>query len=525
MRAALGASRGRLVRQFLVESLLLSVAGCALGLAIAAFAVGPLVRLTPAEMPRRGEIHLDYAVAIFAMGVSLLTGIVFGLIPALAGSNPELARWMRAAGRRTTGGPARQSMRKALVAAQIAVALTLAAGAGLMIQSFQRLLRVDVGFDPDRVLTFQVRLAEAEYASEIRRAGRATGFSLVSPRAPARYQQILEKLRAIPGVESASALPWLPMNGFFWEARRFSIVGRPRPAPGQPVPGAGYNPVDADIFRALRIPLVRGRLLNHQDTANSPWVVVINETLAKTWWPDQDPIGQPINFSDFGDTRPRQIVGIVKDLRQLALNQAPRSQIYFPFVQLPPENHTNRVRSRLHMSFLVRSTLATDQVASRLREAVNSVDRQMPVFAVQPMSHYLNESARETRFLTMLLGAFAGVALLLAAVGLFGVMSYAVAQRTSEIGIRVALGARPGDMARMVLREASGVAGIGLIAGVAFALGLTRFLGSVLFEIKPGDPATLAAAAILLGAVALAASYLPAHRASRVDPVVALRAE
>jgi predicted permease len=525
MRAALGASRGRLVRQFLTESMLLVVAGCALGLVIAALVVGPLVALSPAALPRRGEIRLDHAVAMFAVGVSLLTGVVFGLIPALAGSSPELARWTQAAGRRATGGPARQGARRALVSAQIAVALTLAAGAGLMIQSFQRLLRVDVGFDSDRVLTFQVRLAETQYASEIRRGERATGFSLISPRAPGRFQQILEELRALPGVESASAIPWLPMNGFFYEARLFSIAGRPRPAPGQPMPGAGYNPVDADVFRTLRVPLIRGRLLNREDTAGSPWVVVINETLAKTWWPGQDPIGQYVDYADFGDARPRQIVGIVKDLRQDRLSRAPRPQIYFPFAQLPPENHTNRVRSRLHMSFLLRTALGTNQMAPRLREAVNRVDKDVPVFAVQPMSHYLAESARETRFLMLLLGAFAGAAMLLAAVGLFGVMSYAVAQRRPEIGIRMALGAKPGDVARMVLREASGVALVGLAAGVAFALALTRFLESVLFEIKPSDPVTLAAASVLLGAVALAASYLPAYRASRVDPVVALRAE
>jgi predicted permease len=525
LRTALGAGRARLVRLFLAESLLLSAAGYALGLALAALAVGPLVRLSPVELPRRAEIHLDWTVVVCAAGLSLFTGLVFGLIPALAGSRPGLARWMNASGRRTAGTPVRQGARKVLVAAQVAVALTLAAGAGLMIQSLQRLLRVDAGFDPGGVYTFQVRLPETEYASVIRREGRATGFSVVSPRAPARFQEILDELRALPGIESASAIPWLPMNGYFWEVRRFSIVGRPQPAPGQPRPGAGYNPVDPGIFRTLRIPLVRGRLLNHRDTAGSPWVAVINETLARTWLPGQDPIGQYLHFPDFGDARPRQIVGVVKDLRQVALNREPQSQIYFPFVQLPPENHTNRVRSRLHMSFLVRTSLTEGQAPPQLREAVRGVDRDIPMFAVQPLSQYLDESARETRFLTLLLGAFAGIALMLAAVGLFGVMNYAVARRTSEIGVRVALGAKPGDMARLVLREACGVAFAGVAAGLGLALALTRFLGSVVFEIKPGDPATLAAASALLGATALAASYLPAHRASRVDPAVALRAE
>jgi putative ABC transport system permease protein len=432
---------------------------------------------------------------------------------------------MQSAGRRATGGLARQRARKLMVASQFAVALTLCTGAGLMIQSVQRLLAVDVGFNPDRLITFQVRLAEARYATEIADGTRPAGWSRINPRAPASYQEILDALRVIPGIESASATPWLPMNGYFNEARLFTIVGRPAPARGAPRPGGGYNPVDVDFFRTMRVPLIRGRLLNRGDTATSPWAIVINETLAKAWWPNQDPIGQYVSYADWGDPTPRQIVGIVRDIRHGALNAVPRSQIYFPFIQLPPENHTNRVRSRLHMSFVLRTGVEMERLAPMVRQAVSRVDKEVPVFAIQPMSSFLDASARETHFLTLLLGALAVAAVLLSAVGLYGVMSYSVAQRTQEIGIRVALGAEPGAMTRMVLGQAWRVGLAGLAAGIALSLILTRYLKSMLFGIKPTDPVTFTVVCALLVLVVLAAGYLPARRAGSVDPAVALRNE
>jgi len=525
LRAALGAGRGRLVRQYLTESMLLSLAGCAAGLFLAWFLVDPLVLLSPAGLPRRNEIRLDFTIVCFALCLSLLAGGISGIFPALAGSKPELTRWMQNAGRRITGGLARQRARKLLVAAQIAIALTLCAGAGLMIRSLQQLLAVDVGFDPDRLLTFQVRLAEAQYASEIRDGTREAGWSRISPAAPARFQEILERLRAIPGVESASAITWLPMNGYFNEARLFTIVGRPEPQGDAPRPGGGYNPVDIDIFRTMSVPLLRGRLFNTKDTVEAPWVAIINRTLASAWWPNQDPIGQTISYADWGDPRPRQIVGVVADIRHSALSARPTGHVYFPFTQLPPENHSNRVRSRLHMSFAIRTKGDVDSLAPLLRQAVDRVDKDVPMFALQKMDAYLAASARETRFLTYLLGALAVVAVLLSAIGLYGVMSYAVARRTQEIGIRIALGAEPWDMARMVMVQALRIGLAGLTVGLALALMLTRFLRSILYGITPTDPLTMAAVCLILGAVALAAGYFPARRASRMDPVVALRIE
>lgn len=525
LRAALGASRGRLMRQYLTESMLLSFAGCAAGLFLAWLLVEPLVALSPIELPRRHEIRLDFTIVLFGIALSLLAGGLSGILPALASSKPELTRWIQAAGRRSTGGITRQRARKVLVAGQIAVALTLCTGAGLMIRSFQRLLAVDIGFDPSRVLTFQVRLAEAQYASEIRDGTREVGWSRISPAAPAKFQAILEKLRTVPGVESASAITWLPMNGIFNEGRLFTIVGRPAPPRDAPQPGAGYNPVDVEIFKTLRVPLIRGRLFNAQDNASSPWAIIINETLAATWWPNQNPVGQYISYGGWGDPRPRQIVGVVRDIRHNGLSVLPRGQVYFPFMQLPPENHTNRVRTRLHMSFAVRTKIDADRIMPALRQAVSSVDKGIPMFAVQPMSDFLAASAKETRFLTYLLSALSLVAALLAAVGLYAMMSYSVSRRAQEIGIRVTLGANPGDMARMVLRQATWIGLSGLVAGLALAWALTRFLRSILFDVRPTDPLTLGAVCLLLSAVALAAGYFPARRASRMDPMAALRSE
>ncbi len=525
LRAALGASSRRLVRQFLTESLLLSLAGCAAGLCLAWFLVEPLASLSPLELPRRAEIRLDPAIMLLAAGLSLLAGIIFGLFPALASSRPELTSWIQSSGSRATAGFTRQRARRLMVVAQIAVALTLCTGAGLMMQSLRRLLAVDVGFDTKQLITFQVRLPESLYATEIKDGTREAGWSRVSLSAPARYQEILEELRGIPGIESVTAISWLPMNPIYFEARLFSIVGRADPERGKPAPGGGYNPVDVNFFRTMRIPLIRGRMFDDGDRADAPWVVLINETLAKTWWPDQDPIGQYINYADFGDSRPRQVVGIVKDMRQIRLNLAPRGQVYFPFTQLPPENHTNRVRTRLHMSFILRTRLDVEQLSANLQEAVRRVDTQIPIFAVQPIQDLLIATARETRFLTLLLGVFAVVAVVLAAVGLYGVVDYSVAQRTREFGIRMAMGADPRDITGRVLHQAFGIGLAGIAAGIAFALGLTQFLASILFGITPTDPITFLVVCLATGAIALIAGYLPARRASRVDPVIALRSE
>jgi putative ABC transport system permease protein len=523
LRSALGAGRGRIVRQLLAESLLIGLAGCVSGLVLARVMVGPLVALSPTDLPRRGDIQIDAVVLLFAVGISLAATAVFGLLPALAGSSPRLARWIQGAGHRATGKGSRQVTRRLLVASQVAVALTLCIGAGLMIRSLHALLREDVGFDASNLLTFQVRLPERQYSSEMPPGPEQYGRARVSPAVEAKYASILEGLRRLPGVSSASAISWLPMNAFWGDMRVFDIVGRPQPAGRRPA--AGYNPVDAAFFDTMRIPVVRGRSFNERDTATSPCVAVIDEALAARYWPNENPLGQHVSFATWGDPCPRQIVGVVGGVRHEGLGSVPRGSIYLPFVQQPPETQVARLSTRLHMSYVLRTSSGSRPSEERLAAAVASVDKDLPVFAVVPMEHYLAGSAKEMRFQTLLMVAFGAVAALLATVGIYGVARYTVAQRTHEIGVRMALGATTGGVTRLVLGSAWRMTAAGLAAGVGLAYGLTRFLASMLYSVKPTDAPTYVVVSVVLAIVVAAATYLPARRASRVDPVVALRHE
>ena len=297
------------MRQLLAESLLLGVAGCVCGVALARVLIGPLIVLSPVELPRRGEIQIDAVVLMVAVGVSLLSTAAFGLLPALAGSRPRLVRWIQAAGHRATGKGSHHMARKALVAAQVAIALTLCIGAGLMMRSLYDLARVDVGFDASNLLTFQVQFPERQYTSELPPGENDYGRARVSPAVDATYEAILERLRLLPGVRSVSAITWLPMNGVWGDMRVFDIVGRPQA--GGRRPAAGYNPVDVDFFRTLAIPIVRGRSFDQRDTGTSPCVAIIDEALAARYWPGENPLGQHLHFAGWGDPCPRQIVGVV----------------------------------------------------------------------------------------------------------------------------------------------------------------------------------------------------------------------
>jgi putative ABC transport system permease protein len=523
LRSALGAGRGRIVRQLLAESLLLGVAGCVCGVVLARALVGPLVALGPTELPRRGEIQIDSVVLLFAVGISLLATAAFGLLPALAGSSPRLARWIRGAGHRTTRKGSRHITRKALVAAQVAIALTLSIGAGLMMRSLYDLLHVDVGFDASNLLTFQVRLPERQYTSELPPGEHRFGGARISPVVEATYDAILERLRLLPGVHSASAISWLPMNGLWGDMRVFDIVGRPQSDGRRPA--AGYNPVDAAFFQTMRIPLVRGRFFDKRDSAASSCVAIVDEALATRYWPNENPLGQHVSFATWGDPCPRQIVGVVGRVRHEGLGHVPRGSIYLPFVQQPAVSQTARLATRLHMSFALRTSADARPSDEQLASAVASVNKDLPVFAVAPMEQYLAGSAKEMRFQTLLMVAFGAAAALLAVVGIYGVARYTVAQRTHEMGVRMALGATPGGVTRLVLGGAWRMTAAGLGAGVVLAFGVTRFLESLLYGVKPTDRWTYVVVSAVLAVVVLAASYLPARRASRVDPVVALRHE
>ena len=345
----------------------------------------------------------------------------------------------------------------------------------------------------------------------------------LSPRIAELFEQTVERLRRIPGVASASAITWLPINAFWSEWRGFAIEGRPRPAEGQRQPGGGYNPVSTDFFRTMRIDLVRGRDFNQFDTVSAPWIAIVNEAAARTFWKNEDPIGQRITL-DIDET-PRQIVGIVKDVKHYAIRESANPQVYVPHVQQPVRYWANRSRGRLHMSFIVRAEGKSPDWGAAFSQAVAEVDKTMPVYAVKPMREYVTANAGDTRLYMVPLSVFAGVALLLAAIGVYGVVSYSATQRTHEIGVRMALGARQWDAVRLVVVQGAKLAAAGLALGLALSFALTRVLKSQLYGVTATDPATFISISLVLVVIALAASYVPARRASRIDPAVALRHE
>jgi putative ABC transport system permease protein len=505
IRAALGAGRARIVRQMLTESVVLGVAGGALGLLLAFWSLRLLVAAAPPEtqLVLGGRtLGLDATVLGFTLGVSVLTGLVFGLAPALQVSRSELSETLKEGGRGQGLGGRGHRLLGAFVVSQVAVALVLLVGAGLLIRSFVRLRHVDPGFRPDHVLTMRVTLPQTRYTEDAQVA--------------AFFDALLAKLAALPGVRSAAAVSNLPMSGDNASAS-FAIEGL-QVSEGQPSPHGDSHIVSHDYFAALGIPLVRGRYFEPRDGGEAPRVAVIDEVLAERYWPGGDPTGRRMAlFFEGTPDQPawRTIVGVVRHVKKYGLDGRVKEQYYIPAAQLPRRS-----------MFLVLRT-ATDPSASvaSARAAVRALDADLPVFRVSTMEQVVDDTLTTRRFATLLLGVFAAIALLLAGIGLYGVISYSVAQRTREIGIRMALGAREGDVVRMVVRRGMILTGMGLVLGTVAALAVTRFLASLLFAVAPTDPSTFAAIAILLAAVAWLASFLPARRAARVDPLLALREE
>ena len=491
LRAALGAARWRLIRQLITESLLLAVAGGIAGVLLGWWCTSRLASLAPREMPRLNEIHMDATVLWFGLAASLLTGILFGLMPALRTSGADFGK--------TTGSRSRSSMRDLLVMGELALAFVLAVGAGLLGKSFVRLMNVDPGFDPYNVLTLKTYMYGARYRK---------------PEAElSYYEQVFERLRATSGIESVAMTSLLPMADF----DRYSLHVRDRRlAHVSEAPSADNYSVTPDYFRIMRIPLKRGRIFTTQDIATAPKVAVISETCAREQFPNHDPIGKQIQLGGRDESKPwMTIVGIVGDVRQYGLDTAPNIAAYIPQAQ----------NLSFPFSLLVRTSSDPRGLERAVRAAFLAVDPTQPVFNVQSMESYLASSMAQRRFTLALLALFGGLALALAAVGIYGVVSCAVTSRTREMGIRMALGAERRDVLAMVLRQAAALAGVGLAAGLAASFALTRFLSTLLFEVRTTDLATLATIAALLAAVALAASYLPARRAASVDPTVALRYE
>jgi putative ABC transport system permease protein len=497
VRAALGASRWRIVRQLLAESLLLSALGGVLGLLLAVWGVELLVRLDPTGVQRAGEVTLDWRVLAFTLGLSVLTGLLFGLAPALQASKADFVESLKEGGR-SGQGLARSRLRSALVVAEVALTLVLLVGAGLLLKSFSRLLAVDPGLDPRGVLTLDVALPPAKYAEP--------------QRVMAFYERLLQEAAALPGVQAAGAVSVLPLAGD--DTSNFVLIeGRAPLPPGQAL-RAGRRNVTTDYFRALGISLKQGRGLTASDASGAQPVLVINEAMARSFFPGEEPIGKRIRTG--GDKSPWvEIVGVVGDVRHRGLDVDTRPEMFFPHTQTPSR----------HMTLVVRAADAPAALAAPLRERVRSIDQDQPVGNVKTMEEWVSESVASRRFTAALLGVFAAAAAGLAALGLYGVVSYSVAQRTHEIGLRVALGARPRDVLRLVIGQGMVLTLVGTVVGVAAALALTRVISGLLFNVGATDPTIFVAVPLLLTSVALLACYFPARRATKVDPMVALRYE
>jgi putative ABC transport system permease protein len=500
MRAALGAGRSRLVGQFLCESILLGLFGAAAGLAAAIACTRALVALGPASIPRLAELTIDWRVLAFTVGCAVATSVLFGLVPALTASSGGIARFV-ASTRGTSGGSAPR-IRRALVVGEMALAVVLLVGAGLLIRSYERLQQVNPGFDPDGVVTFNLSLPEAKYPGATQLAS-FTGT-------------LLSQLQAEPGVEAAAAIFGLPFAGDFSASTSFRDPSQPDTADDRL---AGMRIVTPEYFKAMRIPLVAGRLIDASDTDRTPEVVLINQQTARRFFAGINPVGQQVRvgvrLSRDARSNSKTIVGIVGDVKYGRLDADAPPELYLPYAQHAVDEFTIAVRVAGNpMAF-----------APTLRRDVAAIDRDLPIAKIEPMTAVVGASIVERRFTMLLLTSFAAVAVALAAIGVYGVLAFLVSQRVPEIGVRLALGATPRGVAALFVREGALLALAGLVCGVGGALGVTRVLSTLLFGVTTTDPLTFAVVAGALALVALLASYVPARRAARVDPIVALRNE
>jgi putative ABC transport system permease protein len=502
IRAALGAGRVRLIRQLLTESVMLALAGGCLGLLLALWGVDLLIAGLPEDLADIaqgvGRVGVDGGVFGFTLAASIITGILFGLAPALVASKPSLNETLKEGGKKSKSTFGLRSVGGTLVVAELALALVLLVGAGLMMKSFLKLQAVNPGFRPERVLTMRLDLSMPRYAER----GRQAAF----------FKQVLERVERLPGVQSASVTSGLPLTGFSMMMMSMSVEGQPAPVPGQDPPIIG-NSVSNDYFDTMGIPLLKGRFFNDQDTETSQKVVIVNESFARKYWPDDDPIGKRVMTNSRSGGR--TIVGVVGDVRGMGLGEDIRPEVCLPYLQ----------SATSHMSIAVRTEADPMSLAAAVRSQIQDVDRDQPVAKVMTMNQHLAQSVSEPRFNMLLLGVFAALALALAAVGIYGVMSYTVAQRTHEIGIRMALGARQNDVVGLIVRQAMALTLLGVVIGLGAAFALTRVMESLLYSVSATDPATFALISLVLIGVALAACAVPARRAARVDPMVALRYE
>jgi predicted permease len=501
LRLALGASRSRLTRQFLTESVLLALFGAGLGLLLALAGIRVLKTFIPVSIAQVDAITIDGTVLVFTVLVAVLTGIAFGLVPAIQGSHFNLNDTLKESGRDSSGGGKGNRIRGLLVIGEVAVSFVLLIGAGLLINSFLHLRNLDPGFRSDHLLTMKVNLSEVKYPDREKRA--------------AFFDEVMRRVLALPGVQSAAVAGNLPLT-YNGDSMSISVEGVPDPPPDQQ-PDVIYRAIGPGYFATMGIPIVRGRDFTDQDNGDSKDVVIISEKTAQQFWPGQDPIGKRLKPGLSTSSSPwREVIGIVKDVRQNDFVASPKRQMYFTYRQLKsiPAN-----------ALVVRTNIDPMSLAIPVRNAIWSVDKDQTVADIDTMDHIVAQAVARQRFSMLLLGLFAALALLLASIGIYGVMSYSVAQRTREIGIRIALGARRADVLQMTVKQALKLVAAGMIIGLIAAFLLTRVLASLLFGISATDPITFIGISVVLLAVALLASYVPALRATKVDPIIALRAQ
>ena len=498
IRSALGAGRRRVIRQLLTESILLATVGGAIGLALAYLGIRALLSLNEDKIPRAAEIGIDTRVLFFTAGIALLTGVLFGLFPAWQTSKSDLHAVLKEGGR---SGSARRSVRGLFVVAEVALALVLLVGAGLLLKSFQKLQDVNPGFKAEHLLTMQLSPPATKY----REPQQIDAF----------FQQALDKIKGLPGVQSAGISTSVPMSGFN-SAGSFVIEGRTTP-PGEMSPWGNRWFAGASYFQTLEVPLVKGRYFDDRDVRDAPQVAIIDETMERKFWPDENPIGRRISFQRDPQGNPiwREVVGVVGHVKHRGLEGESPVQYYIPFRQMPVNG----------VFLVVRTAMEPTSLAGAVRGAIQEVDPELPVFRVTTMERMVEDSMTQRRFAMTLLSVFAFVALILASVGLYGVMSYSVTQRTNEIGIRMALGAKVTDVLAMVVRQGMTLSLAGVGIGLAGAFALTHVMRNLLFGVSATDPLTYAAVALVLAGVSLLACFVPARRATKVDPMEALRYE
>lgn len=520
VRSALGAGRSRIIRQFLTESLLLSTIGGILGVALGSAGVDALVKMAPSWLPRLHAIGIDTRVLIFSAVVSVLTGLLFGVIPAAQGSKATFVETLKDATRGGTAGAARTRVRSVLVAGQIALALMLLIGSGLLIRSFLQLQRTDLGCDPKGLLTFRYRFAERQYGKPI---GLYKGFPLwgISTVPRLTLQRVFERLQTVPGVRSVAGVIYPPMATEL--PAKFTLEGKSVANADDLT--ANFYPITPNFFATMKIHMLSGRDFNDHDTTDSPWVAIINQTMAKRFFPGENPIGKRISVDLSDQDKLREIVAVVNDIPATHPQTKQEPAIFVPFVQQATHITGPYTGLLLELAFVMRTQGNPMSALPDVRSAVEEIDRNRPLTDPRTEESYLAEQAEYPRSYSMLLGLFAAVATALAAVGIYGVLAFTVEQRTREIGIRMALGAGGWDVLKLIGRQAIIVIAVGAAVGIGGAMALTRFISSELWEVRAADPETFTAVTALLVAVAVVACLLPTRRAVLVDPNRALRHE